>query len=150
MINKRRRGLNCFPAAFGPTLKRFAFGEDDRPLDLASEVKSISSENTFLEDTADRNVLRHTLREQAEQIAAELQQKRLAAKTVEVRVRYGDFTTLSRQITFEEPTAEARAIYRFGCHLLARHGLVTRPLRLIGLGVSNLVPPGRQLLLPLA
>lgn len=142
--------LRAFVGSFGPTLKRFAFGEDDRPLDLASEVKSISSENTFLEDTANRNVLRHTLREQAEQIAAELQQKRLAAKTVEVRVRYGDFTTLNRQITFEEPTAEARAIYRFGCHLLARHCLVTRPLRLIGLGVSNLVPPGRQLLLPLA
>jgi DNA polymerase-4 len=94
--------------------------------------------------------LRATLREQAEEIAAELHEKRLAAKTVEVRVRYSDFTTLNRQITFQDATSEAGAIYRFGCHLLARHRLVNRPLRLIGLGVSNLVPPGQQLLLPLS
>ena len=71
----------------------------------------------------------------------------MAAKTVEVRVRYGDFTTLNRQLTLEDPTANSRAIYRFGCHLLARHKLVDRPLRLIGLGVSNFAPPGQQLLL---
>jgi DNA polymerase-4 len=141
--------LRALVGSFGPTLKRFAFGEDDRELELNSESKSISSENTFLRDTADRQVLRNTLREQAREIAKELQSKRLAAKTVEVRVRYGDFTTLNRQVTFEDPTCEARAIYRFGCHLLARHKLVNRPLRLLGLGVSNLVPPGQQLLLPL-
>jgi DNA polymerase-4 len=142
--------LRALVGSFGPTLKRFAFGEDDRPLDLNSETKSISSENTFLRDTDDRRVLRDTLWQEAEEIAAELQKKRLAAKTVEVRVRYGDFTTLNRQLTFEDPTAEARALYRFGCHLLARHKLVTRPLRLLGLGVSNLVPPGQQLLFRLA
>src|SRR5262249_19424039 len=106
-------------------------------------------ETTFLQDTADRNVLRTTLREQAAEIAAELQKKRLVAKTVEVRVRYGDFTTLNRQITFQDPTSDAKAIYRFGCHLLARHQLLHRPLRIIGLGVSNWAPPGQQLLLPL-
>lgn len=141
--------LRGIVGSFGPVLKRFAFGEDDRPLELNSEAKSISSENTFLHDTEDRRILRETLREQAEDIAAELRDKRLAAKTVEVRVRYGDFTTLNRQITFQDPTADARAIYRFGCHLLARHRLVNRPLRLIGLGVSNLVVPGQQLLLAL-
>src|SRR5262249_8033092 len=99
-------------------------------------------------DTPDRQILRETLRQQANEIAAELNKKRLAAKTVEVRVRYGDFTTLNRQVTFEDPTAQASAIYRFGGHLLARHKLVNRPLRLIGLGVSNLVPPGQQLWLP--
>ena len=141
--------LRALVGSFGAQLKRFAFGEDDRPLDLNSEAKSISSETTFLHDTADRNVLRTTLREQAAEIAADLQKKRLSAKTVEVRVRYGDFTTLNRQITFQDPTSDATAIYRFGCHLLARHRLVHRPLRLLGLGVSNLVPPGQQLLLPL-
>lgn len=135
--------------SFGLTLRRFAFGQDERALDFSSEAKSISSENTFLHDTADRRVLRATLREQAEEIAAELQEKRIAAKTVQVTVRYSDFTRLTRQVTFEEPTAEARAIYRFACHLLARHNLVSRPLRLIGIGVSNLGPPQFQLQLPL-
>jgi DNA polymerase-4 len=136
--------------SFAHLLKQYAFGIDDRPLDLSTDVKSISSENTFLEDTADRRILRRTLREQAGEIAADLQRNRLAARTVEVRVRYGDFTTLNRQMTFEDPIADAQAIYRFACHLLARHRLVDRPLRLIGLGVSHLVPPGQQLLLPLS
>jgi DNA polymerase-4 len=144
-----RGDLRALVGSFGQVLKRFAFGDDDRPLDLNSEAKSISSETTFLRDTADRTILRTTLREQAAEIAAELQKKRLAAKTVEVRVRYSDFTTLNRQITFQDPTSDPRSIYRFACHLLARHQLVHRPLRLIGLGVSNLVLPGQQLLLPL-
>jgi len=141
--------LRSLVGSFGPTLKRFALGEDDRPLDLSGEVKSISSENTFLRDTDDRRILRTTLRQQAEDIAEELQKKRLAAKSVQVRVRYSDFTTLTRQLTFEDSTTDAAAIYNFGCHLLARHRLVNRPLRLLGLGVSNLVPPGQQMLLPL-
>jgi DNA polymerase IV len=89
--------------------------------------------------------LRSTLRGQAEEIAAELREKRLAAKTIQVTVRYGDFTKRTRQITIDDPVAEAGAIYRFGCHLLARHKLVNRPLRLIGLGVSHLAPPRQQL-----
>jgi DNA polymerase-4 len=141
--------LRLLVGSFAPTLKGFAFGEDDRPLDFSTEVKSISSENTFLEDTADRKVLRSTLRTQAEEIAAELHEKRLAAKSVQVRVRYSDFTTLTRQLTFEDATSDAAAIYRFACHLLARHKLVHRPLRLLGIGVSHLVPPAQQLMLPL-
>ena len=140
--------LRAIAGAFAVSLKRFAFGDDERPLDFSSEVKSISSENTFLHDTADRQLLRATLRQQADEIGAELQEKRLAAKTVQVRVRYSDFTTLTRQLTVEQPVVDARAIYRFACHLLARHRLVHRPLRLLGLGVSHLVEPPRQLLLP--
>jgi DNA polymerase-4 len=68
--------------------------------------------------------------------------------TVQVKVRYGDFTTLTRQITVEEPIAEANDIYRLGCWLLGREKLVSRPLRLLGLGVSSLrEPSGQQLVL---
>jgi DNA polymerase IV len=144
-----RGDLRPAMGSFAPTLKRYAFGEDDRPLDFSDVVKSISSENTFLRDTDHRPTLRATLWQQATEIATELQEKALAARTVDVRVRYSDFTTLNRQMTFEDPTADARAIYRFACHLLARHKLVHRPLRLIGLGVSHLVPPAQQLLLRL-
>ncbi|MEI7730450.1 MAG: DNA polymerase IV [Verrucomicrobiota bacterium] len=144
-----RGDLRALVGSFGPTLKQFAFGEDNRPLDLSDEIKSVSSENTFLRDTDHRPTLRATLKEQAAEIAHELARKQLAAKTVQVRVRYSDFTTLTRQLTLEEPLTEAKDIYRMGCVLLARHELVTRPLRLIGLGVSNLMPPCYQLELPL-
>jgi DNA polymerase-4 len=131
--------LRALVGSWGPELKRFAFGEDDRPLDLGDEVKSISSENTFLRDTDDRPTLRACLKEQAEDIAKSLAKRRLAARTVQVKVRYGDFTSLTRQISLEEPITEAKEIYRQGCWLLGREKLVNRPLRLLGLGVSGLV-----------
>lgn len=138
--------LRALVGSYGPTLKRFAFGEDDRPLELGDEIKSISGEETFLQDTEDRKILRKCLREQAEDISARLKRKRLGAHTVQVKVRYSDFTTLTRQISFEEPLTEAGEIYRMGCHLLGREKLVSRPLRLLGLGVSNLrEPAARQL-----
>jgi DNA polymerase IV len=141
--------LRALVGSWGPELKRFAFGEDDRPLDLDEEVKSISSENTFLRDTDDRPTLRACLKEQSEDIAKSLAKRRLAARTVQVKVRYGDFTSLTRQISMEEPLTEAKDIYRLGCWLLGREKLVNRPLRLLGLGVSGLVEAQlRQLSLP--
>jgi DNA polymerase-4 len=142
--------LRALVGSWGPELKRFAFGEDDRPLDLGDEVKSISSENTFLRDTDDRPTLRACLKEQAEDIAKSLAKRRLAARTVQVKVRYGDFTSLTRQISMEEPLTDAKEIYRLGCWLLGRERLVNRPLRLLGLGVSGLVEgQASQLRLPL-
>ena len=119
--------LRALVGSFGPRLKQFALGEDD---------------------TADRKILRACLKEQAADIAARLKHRRLGAHTVQVKVRYSDFTTLTRQFSVEEPLAEAADIYRLGCFLLGRDKLVSRPLRLLGLGVSNLrEPAGRQLAL---
>jgi DNA polymerase IV len=138
--------LRALVGSFAGQLKEFAFGEDDRPLELDNTLKSISSEETFLNDTADRGILRASLRSQAEDVARKLERNRLAAKTVQVKLRYGDFTTLSRQITVEEPLTEAREIYRSACFLLGREKLVSRPLRLLGVGVSHLdAPEARQL-----
>jgi DNA polymerase-4 len=145
-----RGDLRALVGSWAPALKRLAFGDDDRPLDLSDERKSVSSENTFLRDTADRRVLRDCLREQANDVATTLQRQRLEAHTVQVKVRYSDFTTLTRQISVEEPISAASEIYRLAVHLLAREKLVSRPLRLLGVGVSGLTPPvARQLPLPL-
>jgi DNA polymerase-4 len=140
--------LRALVGSFGPKLKQFAFGQDDRPLELGDDIKSISGEETFLQDTEDRKVLRACLQEQAKDISSRLKRRRLGAHTVQVKVRYGDFTTLTRQISVEEPLAEAGDIYRLGCFLLAREKLVSRPLRLLGLGVASLrEPAGEQLVL---
>jgi DNA polymerase-4 len=136
--------------SFAESLKGFAFGEDDRPLEIDAPAKSISSETTFLHDTDDRKVLRQCLREQAAEIAEKLKRNQLAAQTVQVKIRYGDFTTLTRQFSVEEFIIEAEDIYRLACHLLAREKLVSRPLRLIGVGVSGLsTGVNSQLELPL-
>jgi len=140
--------LRALVGSFGPKLKQFAFGEDDRPLEIGDEIKSISGEETFLKDTDDRKVLRACLREQATDISSWLKHRRLGAHTVQVKVRYSDFTTLTRQFSVEEPITEAVDIYRLGCFLLGRDKLVSRPLRLLGLGVSSLREPnGQQLAL---
>ncbi len=78
------------------------------------------------------------MRAQAEDVATRLKKRHLGARTVQVKIRYGDFTTLTRQFSVEEPISEPGDIYRLGCFLLARERLVNRPLRLIGLGVSGL------------
>jgi len=84
----------------------------------------------------------------AADLSERLKKHGLAAHTVQVKVRYGDFTTLTRQISVEDPLAEPADIYRLGCFLLGREKLVCRPLRLIGLGVSGLREPnGQQLYL---
>ena len=138
--------LRALVGSFGPKLKQFAFGEDDRPLEIGDEIKSISNEETFLKDTDDRKVLRACLKEQATDISQRLKHRQLGAHTVQVKVRYSDFTTLTRQISVEEPITVAADIYRLGCFLLGRDKLVSRPLRLLGLGVSSLrEPSGRQL-----
>lgn len=148
-IQDTTRDLRPIVGSWGEELKRMALGEDDRELDLGDEVKSISAENTFLQDTAHRPTLRACLKEQAEEIAERLRKRRLAALTVQVKVRYSDFTTLTRQLSVEEPLEDAAQIYRLACWLLARNELVKRPLRLLGVGVANVTEvTQRQMHLP--
>jgi len=141
--------LHAIVGSFADSLRARAFGNDDRPLDLSEERKSISSETTFLEDTDDRRVLRGALKELAADVADTLRKSSMAALTVQVKVRYSDFKTLTRQTRVEEAVAESADLYRLACTLLARDRLVTRPLRLLGIGVSTLVPPSPQLRLPI-
>lgn len=137
-------GLEAVAGSFAAKLRARALGNDDRPLDLSDERKSISAENTFLNDTDARPVLRAALKEMALDVAGTLARHAVGALTVQVKVRYSDFTTLTRQIRVEEPVTTDRELYRLACHLLARHQLVTGPLRLIGIGVSTLVAPQQK------
>lgn len=140
--------LRALVGSWAPQLKQLAFGEDDRPIEVDWDIKSISSEETFDVDTDDRAILRRCLKEQADDIARRLQRKRLEARTVQVKVRYRNFSTLTRQISLQDPITEAAQIYRLACYLLARDKLVTGPLRLLGTGVSGLTESSvRQLAL---
>ena len=137
-LQKYPGDLRALVGSFSRQLREFAFGNDQRPLALGDEIKSISSEETFDRDTLDRPRLRRCLWSQAEEIAAKLRRKRLVAQTVQIKIRYRNFETLTRQITVEDLLQDARAIYRLGCFLLARDQLVRQPVRLLGLGVTGL------------
>ncbi len=139
-LQKYPGDLRALVGTFSRRLRDFAFGLDDRPLELGDEIKSISSEETFERDTLDRMQLRRCLWAQAGEIAAKLQRKHLVAQTLQVKIRYGNFQTLTRQITLEDhPMQEKRELYRLACFLLAREKLVRKPIRLLGVGVSGLL-----------
>ena len=85
----------------------------------------------------------------ARELAEKLAKERLAARTVQIKVRSSDFRTLTRQTSVEEPVESAADIYAIACAILRRERLVDRPLRLLGLGVTGQVPPSLPIPLPL-
>ena len=143
-IQDYKGDLRALVGSWGPRLRQLAFGEDDRPLELGDDIKSISAEETFERDTDDRAILRRALKEQAAEIAGRLQRKKLSARTIQVKVRYKNFSTLTRQLSVQDPITEASQIYRLSCWLLARDKLVSGPLRLIGVSASSLVEDTTQ------
>ncbi len=128
----------------GSDLARHARGIDPRPVETQRASKSISQEITFTRDVRDGDQLRHILREQAETLSKELKRKRLAATTTKLKLRWSDFTTLTRQITFDQPTDDADQIRAAATRLFEQvwHGQL---VRLIGVGVSGLSNAARQL-----
>lgn len=127
------------PGAVGTMLRDRARGVDPRDLDLEAERVSISTEETFDRDVADRTVLHAELRRMATDVADQLRRSGLSARTVTSKLRYGDFTLRSRSTTLAAPIDEAERIGELACRLLDR-GLRDRPgaLRLVGVGVSGL------------
>ena len=99
-------------------------------------TKSISKEKTFEEDTIDINVLSKELMDLTEDVGFRLRKEGLEAKTVFIKVRYADFKTITRRKTFKIGLYDDVAIYREALDLLKSE--IVSPIRLIGVGVSNL------------
>jgi DNA polymerase-4 len=118
---------------------RYANGIDCRKLELHSSRKSISRETTFNEDTSDRIFLYAVLHYLGEKVGASLRLKRKYAKCITIKVRYADFESITRSRTLSDAVNTDRDIYEVGRFLLDRAlGQRTAPVRLIGIGVSNL------------
>jgi len=130
---------------FGPELGERARGIDDRPISLEHEVKSISNETTFARDLTDEVALREAFRRLADQVGQRLRKTSLAGTTIQVKLRWADFTTITRQTTLPFPTNLDREIYDTALQLFMENWTRGRPVRLIGVGVSPLGPPARQL-----
>jgi DNA polymerase-4 len=127
--------------ASGTGLRELAVGQDGRAVEPAGEPRSMGAEETFARDVRDADVLRATLRGQAERVARELRAEGYGARVVTLKVRYADFATLTRSHTIE-PTQDGLRIYREAAGLLARLR-PSRAVRLIGLSVSGLGAAGR-------
>lgn len=121
-------------------LRRLALGIDDRAVDTGTEAKSSSTETTYPYDLTDLQQMRLELDEMARDGAAWLARKDLLARTVTIKVRYGDFTTVTRSDT-RAPTRDPDQIALRAVALLDRTESASRPVRLLGAGVHNLVAP---------
>ena len=123
--------------AHGTQLHAFAHGVDAREVVTERAAKSVSAETTFDVDVTDRVRLVRHLRELAERVGTRLRKDGLSGRTVVLKVRRHDFSTLTRSTTLDQPTDEDAAVVRHAERLLA--GLdVSDGLRLIGVGVSGL------------
>jgi DNA polymerase-4 len=146
----RRLGESALRSAFGELGERFhrlARGRDDRPVVSDRAAKSISHEVTFAEDIEDAAYLRSVLLHQTEHVAQRLRRHDRLARTVAIKIRYGDFTTLSRQGTLTEPSDETDVLWAAAADLFETwQRRRPRAVRLIGMGASGLTGvTGRQL-----
>jgi DNA polymerase-4 len=137
--------LNDLFGSSGEHFWRLANGLDDRPVIPDREAKSISHETTFAEDISDREVLQAWLTELTEQVARRLRRYALKGRTVELKVRFADFETITRSVTLPEPTNITQELLVAGTELLATklppHHL---PVRLLGFGVKGFDDTGRS------
>lgn len=132
--------------AAGIILHHYANGIDVRGVESPGEAKSISRETTFAKDTFDRTFLQAILRYLCERVGAELRQEGKHARTITLKLRYADFETITRRISSREATDADEVIFAGAVKLLGQTLARNRKLvRLIGVGVSNLVGYGKQL-----
>jgi len=125
-------------------LHALAHGRDERPVETDGESKSIGSENTFDVDTSDLDEIKRCLLEQCEEVGSSLRQEKVAARTVQLKLRYSDFTTLTRRRTLVKPTQDEMTLYEVACQLLAHENIEGKFIRLIGVSGSNFVVPEVQ------
>jgi DNA polymerase-4 len=128
----------------GESLARRARGEDPRLVITREPVKSISRETTFEEDTTDTARLESTLLHLTEDVCRRLRRHRMEARTVTVKIRYSDFVTHTRSHTLRRPMDVDEVFFEEVLSLF-RHARQRRyRIRLLGVGLSNLVPRSWQ------
>ncbi|MFQ5511660.1 MAG: DNA polymerase IV [Candidatus Krumholzibacteriia bacterium] len=144
------KDLLAFPAerlesvvgSYARRLRDLARGVDDRPVVVGEESKSVGAETTFAEDIGDAGELRRLLDSLATRVAKRLRKEGYRAHTVNLKARYPDFATVTRALTLPASTAVTQEIICAARQLLeSRLGRGDRPLRLLGVSVSNLVRP---------
>ena len=118
-------------------LHALANGHDDRAVEPESVDKSVGAEETFEVDRTDRESLKQELLHLSERTAAALRRRGLRGRTVSIKVRFGDFTTITRSRTLSVATDVTQEIYRTACRLLAEQ-TPPGPVRLIGVRMEQL------------
>ena len=131
---KRQLGL------FGLRLHELAWGRDDRPVVPETEAKSVSHELTFAKNQRSLEILEGVLTGLCQQVSQRLRKKRVVGRTVNLKLRYGDFQTVTRQIALGHPTDDVQEIFAAAVDLMrVERALDDRPVRLLGVGITGLL-----------
>jgi len=131
----------------GASMARQALGIDRRPVVTQHERKSISQERTFERDIADLDALKRHLWTLSQRVSRYLKRSGVAAGTIAIKLRYSDFSTLSRQMSLSVPIDDEVEIYRAALTLFQRAWEPGRPIRLLGVGGHRLTESTGQLAL---
>jgi DNA polymerase-4 len=129
----------------GRHLCRMATGIDNRDVQVNEEIKSISNETTFETDQTDSEVLKNTLLHLSAKVSQRLRKRNLKGKTIQLKIRFDDFTTFTRRKTLANYTHLTDDIYEIvrrmfeEFHPPATEDSRKRPVRLVGIGISSLV-----------
>jgi len=145
LANTPDETLEMLFGRFGPDLKQRAQGIDDRPIETEHDIKSVSNEVTFARDLKDKKDLLETLRSLSEQVGRRLRKSELAGSTIQIKLRWSDFSTITRQTTLPSRTNLDQEIYETAVKLFEQNWPKGKPVRLIGVGVSGLGAPIHQL-----
>jgi len=121
----------------GGVLHELARGRDERPVVTTAGVKSVSHEETFAEDLHGREPVIRELRDLAERVAGRVRAKGLRGRRVTLKVRFADFSTVTRSRTLERGIDNGQAIQRTVLDLLDRTDGARKPVRLLGVGISD-------------
>ena len=114
-------------------------GIDERPVESSRERKSLGREETFSADVLDPEELKAQLAAIAREVAGDLKDEGVKGRTVTLKVKYGDFTRITRSRSFEEGTDDERTIREVVAALLGKTEAGKRRIRLVGISLSNLV-----------
>jgi DNA polymerase-4 len=124
--------------SWAESLRRLAFGIDDRPVEPHRERKSVGCEETYAKDLSDMETIRQEVEALARHTAGILERKTLFARTVVLKLRYDDFQTITRSETRSPATRSADEIATRAAALLEKTEAGHRPVRLLGVSVHGL------------
>jgi DNA polymerase-4 len=130
--------LRSVVGSWAEGLRRMSLGEDDRPVEPHHERKSVGCEETFARDLTDTERMRREIEALAERVADYLARKSLRARTVTLKLRYGNFETITRSHTQDPPTRAGEELSRRAVALLDRTEAASRSVRLLGVSVHGL------------
>jgi DNA polymerase-4 len=129
---------------YGIKMHQLSMGIDEREVVPEHDAKSVGHEETFLRDIIDANEAKKELLSLANRVSRRMRRNSVTGKTITLKVKYNDFVQITRSKTLPKPTQDGREIYSTACSLLEKTEVGKRPVRLLGISLSQLTIIGPE------